>query len=383
MTILLTGGGSGGHITPLLAVARELKHKAPSVKLHFVGEMNSRFAHLVAEDETTFQKTSYILAGKFRRYHKESWLSRLTDIGTILLNLRDFIYASVGLLQSFYLLLFHRPDMIFIKGGYVGLPLGMAARVLRVPYVTHDSDAIAGLTNRLIGKGAKFNAVGMHSKFYPYDKQKIIETGVPVDKNFVKFDSQQVTAVKKELGIREENDVLLITGGSNGARRLNEAMAKITPWLLDQQENLTVVHQVGKGNLDQYGETNHPRLIKLEFIDKLERYSGIASLIITRAGANTIAEYSCQAKACVLVPNPHLTEGHQLRNAEALDAVAAAEIISEKQLADTAKAKKIIGSLLKDDEKRVALGKNLYGALKHDSAERLADLILNKPKQKQ
>jgi UDP-N-acetylglucosamine--N-acetylmuramyl-(pentapeptide) pyrophosphoryl-undecaprenol N-acetylglucosamine transferase len=327
----------------------------------------------VAEDETTFQKTSYILAGKFRRYHKESWVSRLTDVGTILLNLRDLIYAGVGLLQSFYLLLFHRPDIIFIKGGYVGLPLGIAARLLRVPYVTHDSDAIAGLTNRLIGKGAKFNAVGMPSRFYPYKKQKIVETGVPINKNFVKFDSSEVVAAKKELGIREENEVLLVTG----ARRLNEAMAKITPWLLEQQENLTIVHQVGKGNLDQYGETNHPRLIKLEFIDGLQRYSGIASLIITRAGANTIAEYSCQAKACVLVPNPYLTEGHQLRNAEALSAAKAVEVMSEKQLAETSKAKRAIAGLLKDDKKRAELGDNLYGALKHNSAGRLADLILN------
>lgn len=343
--------------------------------------MNSRFAHLVAEDETTFEKTSYILAGKFRRYHKESWFSRLTDIKTILLNLRDLIYAGVGLLQSLYLLLFHRPDIIFIKGGYVGLPLGISARLLRIPYVTHDSDAIAGLTNRLIGKGAKFNAVGMPSKFYPYKSEKIVETGVPVGKSFVKFDSKQVIATKKELGIREENEVLLITGGSNGARRLNEAMAKITPWLLEQQENLTIVHQVGKGNLDQYGETNHPRLIKLEFIDGLQRYSGVASLIITRAGANTIAEYSCQAKACVLVPNPYLTEGHQLRNAEALAVAEAVEIMSEKQLADTPKAKKAIADLLNDDKKRAILGKNLYGTLKHNSAGRLADLILKNSKQ--
>jgi UDP-N-acetylglucosamine--N-acetylmuramyl-(pentapeptide) pyrophosphoryl-undecaprenol N-acetylglucosamine transferase len=380
MTILLTGGGSGGHITPLLAVARELKKKSPKSRLHYVGERGSQFDSLLDNDRALFEKTSTVYSGKLRRYHGESWLKRAVDIKTILLNIRDVFLVSLGFLQSLFILALNRPDIIFIKGGYVGLPLGLAARLLRVPYITHDSDAVAGLTNRLIGKGARVNAVGMRGGSYPYPKDKIKEVGVPCRDSFKRLNKGEAREVKRKLDLLKNGQVLLITGGSQGARRINEALANTVASIFDNNQDLTIVHQMGKGNGDQYGSYNHPRLRKLEFIDNLEEYSGVSDLIITRAGASTLAEYARQEKPCIVVPSPYLAGGHQLRNAETLDKAGAAVILSEKQLADSQTAQKTIQNLLADPVRRAELGKNLSGVMIAGADKRLAELILDNGK---
>jgi UDP-N-acetylglucosamine--N-acetylmuramyl-(pentapeptide) pyrophosphoryl-undecaprenol N-acetylglucosamine transferase len=376
MAILLTGGGSGGHITPLLAVARELKKKSPQSKLYYIGERGSKFSYLLSENKDIFEGIGAIMAGKFRRYHGEPWLKRIVDIKTIALNVRDAVLAIAGFLQSLYILSAKRPDIIFVKGGYVGLPLGLAARVLRVPYITHDSDATGGLTNKLIGRGAAVNAVGMKNGFYNYPKHKIVPVGVPIREGFKRSGLAKQLAAKQELGLPKNSQVLLVTGGSQGARRINESLAKIVPWLVKSRQDLVVIHQMGAGNLGQYEGYSHPRLRTKEFIDELEKYSLAADLIITRAGASTMAEFSAQQKACIVVPSPFLAGGHQLRNADALQSTDAAVVMNEKQLADTKKAGKTIEELLHDDKRRRDLGKNLCEAIAGDAASRIADLIL-------
>src|SRR5690606_13564925 len=157
----------GGHISPLLAVAHELKKIEPDARLDYVGERGGKFKRLVLED-TSIDEARFILAGKFRRYHGESWLRRLLDVRTNLLNIRDALYTLIGFCQSVWLLLRRRPDVVFIKGGYVGVPIGLAAALLKVPFITHDSDAVPGLANRVVGRWARLHATGMPEKFYDY-----------------------------------------------------------------------------------------------------------------------------------------------------------------------------------------------------------------------
>lgn len=294
------------------------------------------------------------------------------------LNIRDAIFVLAGIFQSIFLLIRHRPEVVFIKGGYVGLPLGLASRLLRIDYITHDSDAISGLTNRVIGKGATINAVGMASGSYPYDPAKIVVSGVPISPDFSqKYD---IAALKKKLGVDSASKLLLITGGSNGAKRVNLAMASVVPKLIEQEKKLVVAHMMGKGNLGDYGNFSSDRLKKIEFAHNLFEFSAAADLIITRAGANSIAEFAAQSKPCILIPNPYLTGGHQLKNAEAVKKIAGAEVLYEKYMLDSHEVLQQIQDLLADKPKLLSLGNNLHKAFPENADSILADLLLKRKK---
>ncbi|MDQ3123317.1 MAG: glycosyltransferase, partial [bacterium] len=183
MRILLIGGGSGGHITPLLAVAHELKLLHPGIELVGVCEKNAAFVHLYHEDQA-IDRVLQVSAGKYRRYSGLSLKEKLTDIKTPVLNVRDAGRTLIGYRQARRLLKELKPDAMLIKGGFVAVPIGLAASRLGIPFITHDSDSIPGLANRIVSKWASLHATGMPAELYAYAKDKIVYTGVPVSQNF-------------------------------------------------------------------------------------------------------------------------------------------------------------------------------------------------------
>lgn len=380
-TILLVGGGSGGHITPLLAVAKELKGKKPNLKTIVITERGGKFSHLF-EGDASVNEVHAISAGKFRRYHGESLSSRFFDFKTNLLNIRDAFRLGAGLVQSFWFLLWHRPSLIFIKGGYVGVPVGLAARLLRIQYITHDSDALAGLTNRLIGKRAIVNAVGMPPEFYSYPKDKVAFVGVPVGADFSKVTIKEELASKKELGFSSDSLVLLITGGSNGAQRLDTAVHMAAKGLLEQNPKLHIIHQVGEGNeglYEDYPPNLQVRITVRTFLRPLSSYSAAADLIVARGGATAIAEFAAQNKACIVMPNPYLTGGHQLHNADVLEKSNAAKIVTEEEaLNNPNHLQSEIQTLLDNPDQRKEIASNLNARIPTDASKQLADIIVSR-----
>ncbi len=254
-----------------------------------------------------------------------------------------------------------QPDIIFLKGGYVGLPVGLAAAARKLPFITHDSDAIPGLTNRLVSRWALLHATGLPTEFYGYPKQKAHYVGVLVGSQFQPVSPNLQQSYRKELQLPNDGKVLLITGGSLGARRLNQAVARLVPKLLEQYQDLTIIHQVGKGNKAVYGDKDMPnRLVVLEFMEGMHRYTGAADVIITRAGANTLAELGIQGKACIVVPNPQLTGGHQLENARYLLEHHAIVVVDEAGFnGQSSELQKAIDHLLAYHEVRAKLGRGL------------------------
>lgn len=374
--ILLSGGGSGGHITPLLALAEELKNLDPKANIVSIGERGGKFAHLT-DDSPNISSTRTIFAGKFRRYHGESALRRLVDVRTNLLNIRDALYVVLGLVQSIYFVKREKPDVVFLKGGFVGVPVGFAAALWRVPIVTHDSDAMPGLANRIISRWARLHATGMPATFYPYDPTKVVHVGVIVGSQYQKVDENTQSAYRSELGLPETGKVLFITGGSLGSQRINRAVIEILPTLLDSVKDLTVIHQVGKGNIGQYQGYTHERLRVLEFLEGMYRYSGAADVIVTRAGANTMAEFGIQTKACIVIPSPFLSGGHQLKNAEYLADHKAAAIVQEQEMMhDPEVLKNEIDKILSDEALRTKLAVSLNQLAVPDAAKKLAGLLL-------
>ncbi|MBI3624434.1 glycosyltransferase [Candidatus Saccharibacteria bacterium] len=377
MTILVSGGGTGGHVTPILAVAHELKKLQPDCRIIYIGERGGKFAELT-HNHAAIDHIYTIYAGKLRRYHGESWLRRLVDIKTLLFNVRDAFFVVIGIFQAWRLVNRIKPDVVFLKGGYVGVPVGVVSAFKQLPFITHDSDAIPGLANRLVSRWAAMHATGLPTNFYNYPKDKAVYVGVLVSDAFKSVDTELQRQYRAELHLPADALVLLVTGGSLGALRLNTAMSQLVPELLAKYPNLYIVHQVGKGNLNAYSVEHHPRLIVLEFMVGMHRYTGAADVVVARAGANTLAELGVQGKACVVVPNPDLTGGHQLKNAEYLlehKAVLAVDEATFKSETDELKA--TIEQLLDNPTERRQLGKTLQSLTKLQAAQELAQLLLS------
>ncbi len=389
MTIVLTGGGSGGHITPLLVVASELKQQRPDLKLIYIGQTDDGLADIPANDPNIDEVYS-VRAGKFRRYHGEG-LKQLLDIPTMLKNIRDMVFVAIGLVQSFFLIRKLKPDLIFSRGGFVSVPVCLAARVNRVGYITHDSDPIPSLTNKIIGSGAKLHLVAQAKDIYPYPTDKTITTGVPVNKNFVRATTKLRAEYRQKLNIDAKDKLLFVIGGGLGAQSLNEALHDILPNIMAEFKELRVVHVVGRKNEEQnikayqegLNDEQRARLEIISFTDKVYMYSGASDITVTRAGATNLAEFAIQGLACIIVPSTHLVGGHQLKNADLLKAGNAAVIIKDTALAHNPQVlAKEITDLLNHPDKRTILGEALAKFAHPDADQKIASIIIKSAEKK-
>ncbi len=379
----MTGGGSGGHITPILAVAHELKKIESACSVAYIGQRGDGLADVPAADPNIDQVYS-VRAGKFRRYHGEGW-RQLLDVSTMLMNIRDSVYVLLGLLQSYRLLRRLQPDVIFVKGGFVGVPVGLAAAMLRIPYVTHDSDAIPGLANRIIARWARLHTVALPAESYPYPQDKTVSVGIPLVADFKPVSEPMKKAYRRDIAMPTSAKMLFIVGGGLGAQRINSAVLEVLPHLLAELSEHHVVHGVGRANEttvsaaynDILTQAARERVTVVGYIHDLYRYSGAADIIVTRAGATNLAEFSMQGKACIVIPSPFLAGGHQVKNARVLESKGAAVVLPEVDMqADPNFLARAISDLLKEPARISALG-NQLGKLAHpNSAELLAKILL-------
>lgn len=378
--VMMVGGGSGGHITPLLAVAVALKQRQSTLRVTVVGQRNENLQEVVAHD--SIDQVYSISAGKFRRYHGESFIAHAKDIKTIALNIRDFFRFMHGIVESWRLLGREKPDAIFLKGGFVCVPVGIAAQLRRIPYFTHDSDAIPGLANRIVGKRARINMTAMPAEMYPYRQDKTIQVGIPLRQEFSLVTLDQMAEFKKSFGVDPSNLVLCCMGGGLGAQKLNRAMAHISRSLLEQFPGLVIMHVAGQ-KLFTETEELYKRQLPTELLQRIKVFdfykdlftlSGAADVVVTRAGATSIAELAVQAKPSIIVPNPVLTGGQQLHNARALEKAEAAMVVNED---DAEALKAAIADLLSSQEKRLALSERFHALAYDNSTEKIVDVLIS------
>jgi UDP-N-acetylglucosamine--N-acetylmuramyl-(pentapeptide) pyrophosphoryl-undecaprenol N-acetylglucosamine transferase len=383
MKIAVTGGGSGGHITPVLVVAHELKLIHPDIEIIYVGQRGDSLADIPAEDKS-IDSVSLIRAGKWRRYHGEG-LKQLLDLPTVGKNIRDAFFVVEGIWQSYWLLRKLRPDAVFIKGGFVGLPVGLAAALLRIPYLTHDSDALPGLANRVVAPWAKIHAVALPKSVYDYPADKTVTVGVPYASEFRPVTSREVERFRDELGLGHFKKVLLAGGGGLGAQSINRALIACVPDLLERYPDLGIIHIAGRKEEAHVVKTyktmlptkEQRRVVVKGFVTGLYRYSGASDVIITRAGATAMAEFAAQEKACIVVPSPFLAGGHQLKNAKVLAASKAVRMVNEADLkVDPTSLMAPIVDLLDHPKYARELGSKLAELAMPDAAHRVAMLLL-------
>lgn len=410
MKVLVVGGGSGGHITPAVAVIRELLEKQPRTKVEFwtdrkyyknvvkiTTEIGVRWGSHTNEGtrRVPYIRVRKICAGKFRRYAGWTWKDVLKHLcivikDLILGNIAGFFGFVGGIVQSFFRLLLpsKRPDVIFLKGGFVGLPVGLVAKRLKIPYVVHESDMVPGLANRILMDGATVIASGwdgLTAEGY------VVHVGVPVAPEFKEVSSAQQKNLKKMFGFDPEKPLVVVTGGSQGSQNINQAMNVILPEML---KFASVGLVAGRKyyeevvELRKYEEWDRAKLQSnfrmWEFNSAMYELMGAADVVVSRAGATTIAELAALGKAVILVPFERLPGAHQLKNAKKLEEMGAVAMVpDEKMSKKPAVLLEAVRHLVRSPRERKVLGGKLHAEAMPDSAKRLAQILIDVGERKQ
>ena len=406
MKVLVVGGGSGGHITPAVAVVREILEKRPRAKVEFwtdkkyyknVVKITTEIGvHWGDEDKLGSAKNPYIQvrkikSGKFHRYaglklrdYFDDGAKTFRDV--TFGNFFGFIGFTCGIFQSFKRLFRkkNRPDVIFLKGGFVGLPVGIVAKWFKIPYVIHESDAVPGLANRMLMKRAKVVAMGS-----PFDdgikgRENWTWVGIPVAAEYKKISNTTQKQLKKEAGFDPEKPLVMVTGGSQGAEHINLAMREILPEMLKFTSVGLVAgrkHYEDMVDLKKYEEWDKAKLQSnfrmWEFSPVMNELLGAADVVISRAGATTIAELAVLSKPVILVPFEKLPGSHQLKNAERLERAEAAMVVPDSKMEkDPTLLLEATRTLIRSPKKREELAEKLHAESKTDAAERLADILV-------
>lgn len=367
MIVLLAGGGTGGHVFPSLAVASALRAAQPSLDAEFIGTSRGLESQLVPE------------AGWPLHTVEAAPLARRLSPATLRLPL--VLWRAVREVRS----LLRRRNAVgaAVFGGYVSVPLAVAARLERVPLVVHEQNAVPGLANRLAARWAAGVAVT-----YPgqrFGRGTVEVTGNPVRPG---LDAEAVRGAREEalaeFGLSPDRRTLLVFGGSQGARRLNTAVvATADRW--SRPERVQILHAAGRRDhadvaaawdaaLQRAGDTV-PRIRCVGFIDRMELAYAAADAVLCRAGASTLAELTVLGLPSVLVPYPHATADHQTANAHAVADAGGAVVVADGDL-DAARVVAEAQPLLLDDERRDTVGRAAAAVARPDAAQAVAALIL-------
>jgi UDP-N-acetylglucosamine--N-acetylmuramyl-(pentapeptide) pyrophosphoryl-undecaprenol N-acetylglucosamine transferase len=389
MKILVVGGGTGGHVTPAIAVVNEILKLKPRTEVRFWSDR--KYYSSVVKITTLGgikMRVQKVPAGKFRRYTHIRGLAhlKLENWDIVGKNIVDFFRVVWAVTVSVWRLLWWRPDAVFLKGGYVSLPVGVAAKWLRIPYVIHDSDATLGLTSRMLERRAALVALGMPSAMTERSQHdKYIWTGIPVAESFRRVTAAEKRKVLAGFDLSPSKPMVLVTGGSSGSRHMNDATEEILGELLKFASVVLVAgrnnYQVATERLKRYevwqeGEMQSDFRL-FEFRTDMDKLMMAATVVVSRAGATTIAEMAAMGKACVLVPYGVLPGGHQSKNAAALVAEGAAEMVEDEEMVKRPeRLLELVRGLVRNEKKRKLQEENLYKLARHAAAKDLAEAII-------
>ncbi|MDX1476072.1 MAG: undecaprenyldiphospho-muramoylpentapeptide beta-N-acetylglucosaminyltransferase [Saprospiraceae bacterium] len=356
MKVIVSGGGTGGHIYPAIAVANRLVERVPGVDILFVG----------AQGKMEMEKVP--LAG-FRI--KGLWISGLQRRLTVK-NLSFPFKLTSSLIRAYRIVRDFNPDVVAGFGGYASGPTLYAASAMGIPAVIQEQNSYPGITNKLLARRVEAICVaypGME-RFFPAGKIRL--TGNPVRSDLLELAGKREEAMAY-FGLDTDKKTLLLFGGSLGARTLNQLMRAGTD-LLRTRNDIQVLWQMGKLYAEQYGQCETADLSTvraMQYIDRMDLAYAAADVVVCRAGALTISELCLAARAAVLIPSPHVAEDHQTRNAMALVDKRAALLVRDAEAA--MQALPVAFELLDDEEKRQALARQI-SRLAHPQA---ADAIVN------
>lgn len=374
MKLLFATGGTAGHINPALAVASYIKEQHPDYEIMFIGTAEHMESRLVPNAGFDFKTIE--INGFKRSFSPKAIIENVKTVGKLIKSEKE----SKNIITAF------QPDVVIGFGGYVSGPVLDEAVKLHIPTCIHEQNAFPGITNKQLAKKVdKVMLTVEDAANHMEAKCDVVITGLPVRGELLKKSKFEA---RIELGIADDNPLVLSFGGSLGAAPLNEAMFDI---ILEDAEKNDVyhIHSVGtngKEYLEKFeanGFTKRAENIYYKgnsevrlYIDNMDTCMAAADLVIGRAGASSLSEIEAMGKASILIPSPYVAENHQFHNAMALVNRNAARILREKDL-NSASLKALIDELLGDKAELAEIEKNAKDMAILDSRERIADIILS------
>ena len=308
-TIILTGGGTAGHVTPNIALLPGLR--ARGFEIRYIGSYAGMEKGLIEQEGVPYDGIS---TGKFRRYLS---LKNISDIGHVIKGMRE----AKALLKKY------QPDVVFSKGGFVSVPVVRAAKSLKIPVIIHESDMTPGLANKLCYSAASKICCNFPETVEMLPKDKAVLSGSPI--------REQLLSGSREKGLQfagfsGEKPILLMIGGSSGARKLNEILREALPALLP---DFDIIHLCGKGNLDE-ALKDMSGYVQYEYISaELPDLFAACDIVFSRAGANAICELLALQKPALLVPlSAAVSRGDQILNARSFEKQGFSMLVEEEQL---------------------------------------------------
>ncbi len=321
MKIVFTGGGTAGHIFPIIAIVRELKklRSNKKIELFYFGPPDPYSQKLLTQENIKIKR---IVAGKMRRYFSFQ-------------NIIDVFKVPIGIFQSFTSLFFLAPDLVFSKGGYGSFPVVISARLLHIPIFLHESDIVPGLASKIESHWALEIFVSFQETEF-FKKKKMIVVGNPIRKELLQG---SLEAAKKIFSLQGGKPLILILGGSQGSQRINDVLIEILPEML---ENFEIIHITGRKNFKQVQLTSQiildPQKRKyyhpFPFLEELNFRDALAAsvLVISRGGSGVLFEIAASGKPNIVIPLSSAAQSHQVKNAYAFSKHGASLVIEESNL---------------------------------------------------
>ena len=352
---IISGGGTGGHIYPAVAIANELKSRFPEAEFLFVG----------AKDKMEMQKVphaGYAIKGL--------WISgiqrKLTlDNAMFPLKLASSMWNSFKIIKSF------KPDVVIGTGGFASGAVLKVASMLNIPTVIQEQNSYPGITNKLLAKRANKICVAYENleRFFP--KDKMILTGNPVRQDLINVASKSEAITYFNLDANK--NTLLVLGGSLGARRINQLIEKELDFLLSQ--NIQIIWQCGKLYLNDYSKYNEKENVQVvAFIDRMDLVYAAADVVISRSGASSVSELCIVGKPTIFIPSPNVAEDHQTKNAKAISDKNGAILIKESEL--ETQFETIFSDLISNESKQSELSQNIKKIAKPNATKDIVEEII-------
>jgi UDP-N-acetylglucosamine--N-acetylmuramyl-(pentapeptide) pyrophosphoryl-undecaprenol N-acetylglucosamine transferase len=352
---ILSGGGTGGHIYPAIAIANELKSRFPDAEILFVGANDKMEMQKVPQ--AGYKIKGLWIAGLQRRLTFDNTLFPIKLISSLL--------KSRTILKDF------KPDVVIGTGGFASGPLLQVAAIAGIPTVIQEQNSYPGITNKLLSKKANKICVAYENleRFFP--KQKMILTGNPVRQDLIAIENKREEALQY-FKLDSNKKTVLVLGGSLGARRVNQLIEKELENILSQ--NVQVIWQCGKLYLEDYKKYNKENVQVVAFIERMDLVYAAADVIISRAGASSVSELCIVGKPVIFIPSPNVAEDHQTKNAQAIVDKKGALMLKESEL--EAQFGLVFEALLKDQGKQNQLSENIKQLAMPEATKKIVDEIV-------
>ncbi|WP_127844359.1 undecaprenyldiphospho-muramoylpentapeptide beta-N-acetylglucosaminyltransferase [Psychroflexus aestuariivivens] len=351
---IISGGGTGGHIYPAIAIAEELKHRQPDAEFLFVGAKGKM--EMTKVPEAGFKIIGLWISGIQRKLNFSNLIFPIKLLSSLL--------KSRKVIKSF------QPDVVIGTGGFASGPLLKMANIMGLPTLIQEQNSYAGITNKWLAKDAKSICVAYENmdKFFP--KEKIVFSGNPVRKDLIDTKKYRTEALQ-HFELDPDKQTLLIVGGSLGSQRINELIAEHLPFF--ESKNIQVLWQCGKIYFEKYKSLNSKNVKVLEFINKMNLGYSVADIIISRAGAGAVSELSLVGKPVIFIPSPNVAEDHQTKNAKSIADKNAAIMITETELEE--KFKNQFETLVEDKELQKKMSEQILKLAKPNATQTIVDEI--------